>query len=69
LVSKIAAIFFFFRVVFSFKIFILSEKEPMEENSVGINNDKLRNGSPIVCAFPFLKIVAPGSNSCSSSAS
>ena len=63
------SISFFFKRTFSFKIFSLSEKVPIEENRVGNNKEKERNGSPIVCGFPFLKMVAPGSNFCNLSAS
>ena len=63
------SILFLFKRIFSFRIFILSEKVPIEENRVGNNKEKERSGSPIVCDFPFLKITAPGNNFCNLSVS
>ena len=62
---KISGMDFFFRDLFNFNIFNLSEKLPIPENKVENKIDESLKGSPINFFLPLIKIQEPDLNSCS----
>ena len=66
---KISGMDFFFKNLFNFNIFNLSDKLPIPENKVENKIDESLNGSPINFFLPLIKIHDPDLNSWSSRAS